>query len=275
MNDSLIVGLLIAGVVILWLIVRLASVNQRVNSAKDEASRVQNELARLSGHIQQEAMSQFQAWRQKEFEDLKREQAEVAAREARVQLDQWKVASEAAIRSDAIQRSRSTTVGKVTEHIVPYLPDFSYNPKDARFIGSPVDFIVFDGLDDEAVKQVVFVEVKTGAGYLTTRERQVRDAILSRKVKWEETRITAPSQPAKGTEAQDPKALAAAQAQAPVGAAEAGVTLPDGQELSHPEDNRAASSPDACASCGHRRRFHFMNSGCFVKRCWCTHFRPA
>jgi predicted Holliday junction resolvase-like endonuclease len=37
------------------------------------------------------------------------------------------------------------TFGKVTEHFIPDLPDFAYNPKDARFLGSPVDFIVFDG----------------------------------------------------------------------------------------------------------------------------------
>src|ERR687887_287912 len=74
--------------------------------------------------------------------------------------------------ADAIQRSRAIIIGKVTEHVVPYLPDFAFNPKDARFIGSPVDLVVFDGLDDEAVKQIVFVEVKASTTTsLTKRER--------------------------------------------------------------------------------------------------------
>ena len=84
-------------------------------------------------------------------------------------------------------------VGKVTEYIVPYLPEFSYNPKDARFIGSPVDFVVFDGLDRGAVGQVVFIEVKTGSGSLTKRERQVRDAVLAKNVEWREMRVEPPA----------------------------------------------------------------------------------
>jgi predicted Holliday junction resolvase-like endonuclease len=39
------------------------------------------------------------------------------------------------------------------EHIVSYLPNFKYNPKDASFLGSPVDFVLFDGLDEGQVKK--------------------------------------------------------------------------------------------------------------------------
>jgi predicted Holliday junction resolvase-like endonuclease len=47
-------------------------------------------------------------------------------------------------------------VGKITEHFIPFLPDFKYNPKEARFFGSPIDFIVFDGLDNGEIKNIVF-----------------------------------------------------------------------------------------------------------------------
>src|SRR5687768_2570911 len=73
-----------------------------------------------------------------------------------------------AIRQDAIERSRYVTVGKVTEQIAPWLPDFPYNPKDARFIGSPIDMIVFDGCDEGDVKRVVFLEIKTSASGLSS-----------------------------------------------------------------------------------------------------------
>jgi len=36
----------------------------------------------------------------------------------------------------------------------------------------------------------VFVEVKTGAAGLSGRERQVRDAILEKRVRWDELRLT-------------------------------------------------------------------------------------
>jgi predicted Holliday junction resolvase-like endonuclease len=104
-------------------------------------------------------------------------------------LQKWKEASEIEIRSDAIQRSRSVIIGKVTEHVVPYLPEFRFNPKDARFIGSPIDFIVFDGLDQDSLVDVVFVEVKTNTSTLSRRERQSRDAIAAGRVKWQEIRV--------------------------------------------------------------------------------------
>ena len=69
-------------------------------------------------------------------------------------------------------------MGKVSEQLLPYLPGFRFNPKDARFLGSPVDLVVFDGLAEGELRGVWFLEVKTGNAGLSGRERQVRDAIL-------------------------------------------------------------------------------------------------
>lgn len=101
----------------------------------------------------------------------------------------WKARYTRAVRLDAVQRSLAVTTGKVFEQLVPYLPDFPFNPKDARFLGSPVDFVVFDGLSDGAVQRVVFVEVKTGDAGLSTRERRVRDAVQDGQVQWLELRV--------------------------------------------------------------------------------------
>lgn len=101
----------------------------------------------------------------------------------------WRLRYSAAIREDAVQRSLAVTAGKVHEQLVPYLPEFGFNPKDARFLGSPVDLVVFDGLAAGDVKRVVFLEVKTGGSPLTTRERQVRDVIDAREVVWAEVRL--------------------------------------------------------------------------------------
>jgi predicted Holliday junction resolvase-like endonuclease len=76
---------------------------------------------------------------------------------------------------------------------VPYLPAFEFNPKDARFLGRPVDFVVFDGLDEGDLRQIVFVEVKTGGSKLTSRERLIRDAIRDGRVMWKEIRDTSTS----------------------------------------------------------------------------------
>lgn len=104
----------------------------------------------------------------------------------------WKLRYSAVIREDAVQRSQAVTTGKVHEQLLPYLPDFPFNPKDVRFLGSPTDLVVFDGLAEGHVKRVVFLEVKTGGAGLTRRERSVRDAIQAREVEWLEVRVSRP-----------------------------------------------------------------------------------
>lgn len=101
----------------------------------------------------------------------------------------WKLRYTRAVRRDAVARSAAVTLGKVSEQLVPYLPDFAYNPKDVRFLGSPVDFIVFDGLAEGEVRRVVLVEVKTGDAALSTRERHVRDVVKAKRVEWAELRL--------------------------------------------------------------------------------------
>lgn len=102
----------------------------------------------------------------------------------------WKAQYSRHIRRDAVRRSQATIAGQIHEQLLPYLPEFAYNPKDARFLGSPVDLVIFDGLDAGQLQRIVFVEVKTGQSNLTGRERQIRDAIRSGRVIWEELRFS-------------------------------------------------------------------------------------
>jgi predicted Holliday junction resolvase-like endonuclease len=143
----------------------------------------------VRSQVSELARREFEQWRERELATVKHENLETARREARVEFEQWKSQYEQSIRQDAVQRSQAVTLGKITEHFIPYLPDFSYNPKDARFIGSPVDFVVFDGLNEGDVRKVIFVEVKTGTSGLGTRGRRVRDAICSGRVEWREIHL--------------------------------------------------------------------------------------
>ena len=145
-------------------------------------------LFSLKAQMETQIRQQVSAWRDRDLELVRQEQGEIARREVGVQFQQWKKEHEQLIRRDAIQRSQAVTLGKITEHFVPYLPDFPYNPKDARFMGSPIDFVVFDGLSEGQVKNIVFVEVKTGVSALSTRERRIRDAVRSGRVLWQECR---------------------------------------------------------------------------------------
>ena len=92
-------------------------------------------------------------------------------------------------RKDAILKSRSVLSGMFSEQLAPFLPNFNFKPTECRFLGKPVDFIVFKGLDDKKVNEVVFVEVKSGKGKLSLVEKSLREAIKNKKVSWQEYRI--------------------------------------------------------------------------------------
>lgn len=146
-------------------------------------------LTSINSTVAQQAEEQFAVWKAKECDAIRRQEKDLATREADVDFNKWKDTHTDKIRADAVQRSQSVIVGKVTEHLVPYLPQFRYNPKDARFLGSPVDFLVFAGLNQQAEVEVVFVEVKTGDSNLNAREKLIREAIRAKRVRWEELRV--------------------------------------------------------------------------------------
>ena len=90
------------------------------------------------------------------------------------------------IRREAITQSRAVLGGKFVEQLVPYLPEFRYDPTEARFIGSPIDLIVFPGLATGSPQEIVIMEVKTGkTGQLTSHERKIRQLIEDGMVRWE------------------------------------------------------------------------------------------
>jgi len=89
-------------------------------------------------------------------------------------------------RRQAIEKSRAVLGGKFTEQMAPYLPEFKYDPTEARFIGTPIDLVVFPGLASREPTEVVLIEVKTGkSSGLTPVERKIRELIEDGKVRWE------------------------------------------------------------------------------------------
>jgi predicted Holliday junction resolvase-like endonuclease len=90
------------------------------------------------------------------------------------------------IRKSAITQSRSVLGGKFTEQIAPYLPDFKYDPTEARFIGTPFDLIIFPGLATGEPQEIVIMEIKTGKNcQLSLVERKIRQLIENGMVRYE------------------------------------------------------------------------------------------
>jgi predicted Holliday junction resolvase-like endonuclease len=146
------------------------------------------------------AQRRFEKWKASELQGAKQEldrQFQISKQELNrtltaeyeVKMLQWRQTHEANIRADAILRSSAVIKGRVSEHLAPFI-SFPYNPRDARFIGSPIDIIVFNGAEEGYIREVVFLEVKTGdAAALSTKQRQIRDLIQNKNVVWREFRI--------------------------------------------------------------------------------------
>jgi predicted Holliday junction resolvase-like endonuclease len=90
------------------------------------------------------------------------------------------------IRREAVIQSRAVLGGKFVEQLAPYLPEFRYDPTEARFIGSPIDLIVFPGLATGEPKEIVIMEIKSGKNcQLTPQERKIRQLVEDGMVRWE------------------------------------------------------------------------------------------
>jgi len=86
-----------------------------------------------------------------------------------------------------VTQSRAVLGGKFTEQMVPFFPDFKYDPTEVRFIGSPIDMIVFPGLARGDPEEIVILEVKTGkSAQLTPQQKKIRQLVEDGMVRWDE-----------------------------------------------------------------------------------------
>lgn len=83
----------------------------------------------------------------------------------------------------SLRRSQSTRYGQISEQFLPLVAQYPYNPKDFRFLGTPIDGLQFE--DDK----IVLVEFKAANSNLSTRQRKVRDLVNNGKVEFREIRI--------------------------------------------------------------------------------------
>ena len=178
--------LMIALIYLLW---RFSELKGTIETRAREISEKWT-TAELEKQSQGKAELLHRDWAQKEEKKIREDAAaktELRANEiAELHLRDWKQKEEKKIREDAILRSVAVIKGKVTEHIIPFFPDFKYNPKDARFMGTPVDFVIFDGLNEGKLTKILLVEVKTGkTANLSNRERMVRNCIENKNVAYE------------------------------------------------------------------------------------------
>jgi len=81
------------------------------------------------------------------------------------------------------KQSMSTRYGQISEQWLPLMKDFPYDPKQFRFLGSPIDGVAF------SEDKIVFCEFKFSKSQLTQKQRAIRDLVKAGKVEWKEFRV--------------------------------------------------------------------------------------
>jgi len=95
-------------------------------------------------------------------------------------------------KKDSLIQSRSTLKGKIGEQMAPLLPEFTekYEPSDARFIGSPIDYLIFKNMsrfpnNENNPIEIVLMDVKTGKSTTTPLQNAIKEAITNGRVSFD------------------------------------------------------------------------------------------
>jgi predicted Holliday junction resolvase-like endonuclease len=81
------------------------------------------------------------------------------------------------LRRDIANQQRAGIKGKVSETFAPFLEGFPFKPSECKFLGDPIDYVVFEGLDNRNITGIHLVEVKEGTSQLSKHQKQIKDLI--------------------------------------------------------------------------------------------------
>ena len=98
---------------------------------------------------------------------------------------------EGKMREKSIERGRKKVPKLIKKCLCPEFKKLRYNPYDIKAIMHPVDFIVFDGLNDKIeVKNVTFLTKKASNQDQNAILKSIRKTIEKKNYDWKVARIT-------------------------------------------------------------------------------------
>ena len=183
---------LVVGSLMVYLVLHLRMTGQAATQAQRMASQMfEQQKGQLDASIRQVYEARLGEWKATEL--MKTVQEE---------------------RADAVDTSRAVLKGKIAEQLAPLLPGFlaKYNAADARFIGSPIDYLIFRnmsrGKDSDDPIEIVLLDVKTGNAGLNGVQKKIEEATVEKRISFDVIRVDERSQSSvesEGTESQQLK----------------------------------------------------------------------
>lgn len=105
-------------------------------------------------------------------------------------MEEWKEETGKEIKRKTLEHSRNVLKGKVGEQFAPFIKGFDHQPSDCRFIGDPIDYIIFDGMSEGEIEKVVLADVKTGPkSHLNSRQEEIKELVEKGEVNWKTLKV--------------------------------------------------------------------------------------
>ena len=96
----------------------------------------------------------------------------------------------------SVNTSRAVLKGKMAEQFAPLFPEFHYLPSDAKFLGDPVDYVIFDGYTDfphgDGCAEDInlnLIDIKRGQARISKGQQAIAQAIAAGRVRFETVHI--------------------------------------------------------------------------------------
>ncbi len=95
------------------------------------------------------------------------------------------------IREKSIERGRAKVPILVKKSMSKQFTKLNYDPYDIKAILHPIDFVVFNGMNKDAMKDVVLLSRKTSNRYIETLHKGIEKAVNEKSYDWKVVRVSA------------------------------------------------------------------------------------
>jgi len=131
---------------------------------------------------------EIENYKKKDRKILEEEVRRKVEEEMEERFEDWKKEKEKEIIEKVIQNYGKYILKSLSEKFAPFYIMFKYeiDPRDIRFLGCPVDYIAFKGLEEKNFDnlEILFIKVKGDERGLSDKEMAIRNAIENKRVKW-------------------------------------------------------------------------------------------
>lgn len=93
------------------------------------------------------------------------------------------------LRERAAERGRKKVSAIINKSMDPNFVKLNFNYYDIKLLMHPIDFVVFDGLNDNSLQEILFLSRTTGNPNLAALRNLVKQAIAKQNYSWQVARV--------------------------------------------------------------------------------------